>query len=103
MKIIGGNYNCSDFIKNKLCFASYDIKRFCVLDDCVFGRVWAYRRHDSAMTSIFDSDYLEIAFRERAHADFVSNLPRDITPWGYTQMDRMLACWIRLCKFQLAM
>jgi hypothetical protein len=53
----------------------------CVFDECVLGRVRAYRPHDQAMfqMSIFDRDYLEIAFRERAHADFVSNLPRDIT------------------------
>jgi hypothetical protein len=30
-------------------------------------------------TSIFDQDFLKIAFREGAHADFVSNLPREIT------------------------
>jgi hypothetical protein len=30
-------------------------------------------------TSIFDRVFLEIVFRDRAHADFVSDLPRDIT------------------------
>jgi hypothetical protein len=33
----------------------------------------------SSGTSIFDRVFLEIAFRDRAHADFVSNLPRAIT------------------------
>jgi hypothetical protein len=30
-------------------------------------------------TSIFDPVFLKIAFRDRAHADFVSDLPRGIT------------------------
>jgi hypothetical protein len=30
-------------------------------------------------TSIFDRVFLEIAFQDRAHADFMSNLPRAIT------------------------
>jgi hypothetical protein len=30
-------------------------------------------------TSIVDRVFLEIAFRDGAHADFVSDLPRDIT------------------------
>jgi hypothetical protein len=30
-------------------------------------------------TSIFDRGFLEIAFQDRAHADFMSDLPRAIT------------------------
>jgi hypothetical protein len=39
------------------------MRRFCVFDDCVFGRI-IVTIIDRAMTSIFDRDYLEIAFRE---------------------------------------
>jgi hypothetical protein len=53
-------------------------------------------------TLIFDRVFLDIEFGDRAHTDFVSNLPRDITSRNYTHMGGMVACWISICKLQIA-
>jgi hypothetical protein len=52
-------------------------------------------------TSIFYRVFLEIAFRDGAHVDFVSDMPRDITSRDYNQMGRMIACWIHIFKLHL--
>jgi hypothetical protein len=52
-------------------------------------------------TSIFNRVFLEIAFGDQAHTDFVSDLPRNITSRHYTQMGGLVACLILLCKLQL--
>jgi hypothetical protein len=54
-------------------------------------------------TSIFDHVFLEILFCERAHATFVSDLPRATPSLDYTEMGRMVASWIRFCQLKITM
>jgi hypothetical protein len=67
----------------------------------MIGHLQKVRSAPRSGTSILDWVFLKIAFRDRAHADFVSDLPRDIASRDYNQMGRMIACWIHLCKLKL--